>query len=67
VFTDINMPGRFDGLCLAQTIARIRPDIRLILTSGRAPPPRGVMPEGARFLPKPYSYASLTALIDQAA
>ena len=63
VFTDINMPGQLDGLELAKWVAKVRPGVRLILTSGRRQPSRAEMPSGARFLPKPYDPALLTALL----
>ena len=63
VFTDINMPGAFDGLSLAYKIFDRRPSVRLIITSGREEPKRSAMPVGARFLPKPYDHWSLTSLI----
>jgi DNA-binding NtrC family response regulator len=64
VFTDINMPGPFDGLSLAHMIARLRPSVQLILTSGRKAPLGNEMPRGARFLSKPYDCASVAAMID---
>jgi len=66
LFTDINMPGPLNGLSLAHKIALLRPDVRLILTSGRAAPDEGDMPCGGRFLPKPYDYSQLAALIHAA-
>ncbi|MEJ0066130.1 MAG: response regulator [Caulobacteraceae bacterium] len=63
VFTDINMPGPINGLSLAHTIFRMRPQVQLILTSGRASPPDDEMPAGGHFLPKPYDCHQLTALI----
>jgi DNA-binding NtrC family response regulator len=62
VFTDINMPGPFDGLSLAHKIIQLHPRVRLILTSGRSPP-EDEMPAGGLFLPKPYDCNALTALI----
>jgi CheY-like chemotaxis protein len=35
LFTDINMPGDIDGLALASRAYQIRPDIEIIVTSGR--------------------------------
>lgn len=52
LFTDINMPGEFDGLGLARRVRRRWPDIAIVITSGRGRPEHCV--EGARFLPKPY-------------
>jgi CheY-like chemotaxis protein len=66
VFTDINMPGEFDGLSLAHQIFLLRPRVRLILTSGRGQPHISQMPEGVRFLHKPYDCLSLTVLINAA-
>jgi CheY-like chemotaxis protein len=63
LFTDINMPGRYDGLELARRVHAYRPDIRLILTSGRAPPLPDEIPDAGRFLSKPYDQASLTRLV----
>ncbi len=63
VFSDINMPGAFDGLSLINKIFRLRPDVQLILTSGRGLPLDAEMPLGARFLLKPYNSYQLTALI----
>jgi CheY-like chemotaxis protein len=63
VFSDINMPGAFDGLTLVNKIFRLRPDVQLILTSGRGLPLDAMMPAGARFLMKPYNANQLSALI----
>jgi CheY-like chemotaxis protein len=63
VFTDINMPGPFDGLSLAHKIYRLRPEVQLILTSGRGAPRVGASPAGSQFLPKPYDCEKLAALI----
>ena len=63
LFTDINMPGQFDGLELARLVHEYRPDIRLILTSGRSPPAASEIPDAGRFLSKPYDQASLAKLV----
>ncbi len=63
VFSDHNMPGRYDGLTLLQKIHQRRPDVRLILTSGRGEPDTKEMPAGAVFVAKPYDIRSLAALI----
>jgi two-component system, response regulator PdtaR len=52
VFTDIDMPGRMDGLLLARNIQSRWPHIALILTSGQMS--RIPVPAGAMFIPKPY-------------
>jgi len=63
LFTDINMPGMFDGLELAHRVHAYRPDIRVILTSGRSPPAPSEIPEDGRFLAKPYDQISLARLV----
>ena len=63
LFTDINMPGRLDGLELAFEVRRSRPTIGLILTSGKARPSELHMLGGARFLSKPYTDLELVTAI----
>ncbi len=54
LFTDIQMPGSMDGLRLAAIVRDRWPPIALLITSGQLCPPAGDMPDGARFLSKPY-------------
>jgi len=54
LFTDINMPGRLDGLGLAQRARCSRPHLAVVVTSGRIPRPCGLS-ETIGFLAKPYS------------
>ena len=55
VFTDIQMPGSMDGLKLARAIRSRWPPIEIIATSGHAHVGEADLPEGGRFLRKPYS------------
>ncbi|WP_426610564.1 response regulator [Bradyrhizobium sp. McL0616] len=55
IFTDIHMPGSMDGLKLAHFVRGRWPPIKIIATSGHARIAEDDMPEGGRFLPKPYS------------
>ena len=55
VFTDIQMPGSMDGLKLAAAIRGRWPPISIIATSGLVDVRQDEIPEGGRFLPKPYS------------
>ena len=55
VFTDIQMPGSMDGLKLARAIRGRWPPIKIVATSGRTNVREPDLPEGGRFLPKPYS------------
>src|ERR1700723_2967256 len=55
VFTDIQMPGSMDGLKLAAAIRGRWPPLKIVATSGYVDVHEPHLPEGARFLPKPYS------------
>ena len=59
LFTDINMPGDLDGAGLTNH-ARIHwPWLSLLVTSGRAHPTAHTLPEGARFISKPYEFTDV--------
>ncbi|WGD56811.1 response regulator [Bradyrhizobium sp. CB1650] len=55
VFTDIQMPGSMDGLKLAHFVRHRWPPIKIIATSGHAQVTEHDLPEGGRFLRKPYT------------
>ena len=55
VFTDIQMPGSMDGLKLAAAIRGRWPPIKIVATSGLVDVRQDDLPEGGRFMPKPYS------------
>jgi CheY-like chemotaxis protein len=55
VFTDVQMPGSMDGLKLAVMIRRRWPPIMIVATSGLVDVRQNDLPEGGRFLRKPYS------------
>jgi CheY-like chemotaxis protein len=63
VFTDIQMPGSMDGLKLARAVRGRWPPIKIIATSGRLHFSETDLPEGGRFLPKPYSPAQVTGVL----
>ena len=54
LFTDVHVPGSMDGLALAHLSRRTWPWIALLIASGRARPTADALPQGGRFLPKPY-------------
>lgn len=55
LMTDVDMPqGSMDGFALARLVARRWPDIPVLVVSGMGFPGPDDMPEGARFIPKPY-------------
>jgi len=64
VFTDWNMPGEIDGLGLARLVRRRWPDVGVIVTSGKMRPAPGDLPEGVRFLSKPYRPSALIEEIE---
>ena len=59
VFTDVHMPGSIDGLRLAQSVHERWPPVGLIVTSGRGEISAHDLPEGGRFLAKPYDAGTL--------
>lgn len=67
LFTDIDMPGSMCGLVLAERVHRHRPDIRLVLTSGRQRFGDDEIPDAGRFVPKPYAAEQVVQAIHQAA
>lgn len=63
VFTDIQIPGSMDGLKLARAIRGRWPPIKIIATSGRLNVRDVDLPEGGRFLPKPYGSQAITGVL----
>ena len=63
LFTDIEMPGEMDGLQLADRVHAERPDVQLVLTSGRIEPSNDQIADDGVFLAKPYSPEELTAVL----
>lgn len=64
LFSDINMPGEFDGLELARRVHLLKPEVHLILTSGLMRPTSAEL-SGGQFIPKPYDDAAVTEMIRQ--
>lgn len=63
VFTDIQMPGSMDGLKLARAVRGRWPPIKIVATSGRYNVGETDLPEGGRFLPKPYNSTQVTGML----
>jgi PAS domain S-box-containing protein len=62
LFTDLLMPGSMDGLELAKTARRLRPQIGIVMASGWADsnlPTDPSRPQDSQFLLKPYSLGDL--------
>jgi len=54
VFTDVQMPGSMDGLKLAAAVRGRWPPIKIVATSGLVDIQAHHLPDGGKFLPKPY-------------
>ena len=54
IFTDIDMPGSMNGLKLAHAVANRWPPIKIVATSGHFHIHDGDLPDGGRFIAKPY-------------
>jgi CheY-like chemotaxis protein len=64
LFTDLMMPGAVSGEALAREVRRVRPEVRVLFTSGKAArgDRTGEAPMG-NFLAKPYRRAALAAMV----
>ena len=63
VFTDVNMPGRYDGVALARLVHERRPDVQILVTSGLMKLKTEDLPAGGLFVPKPYDGDQVAELI----
>lgn len=60
LMTDVDMPrGSMDGFALARLVAHRWPTIPVLVVSGMGTPGPNDMPDGARFIPKPYEPSTL--------
>ena len=59
LFTDVRMPG-MNGHELAQAARRLRPDLKVVLTSGYVG--KDAVQSGTAFVPKPWQAADLIAV-----
>lgn len=51
--TDVELSSKIDGFELARTAKKIRPDLPIVIVSGRSKPSDGRMPSSAQFLARP--------------
>jgi CheY-like chemotaxis protein len=65
VFTDIQIPGSMDGLKLARAVRGRWPPIKIVATSGRLNIGEPDLPEGGRFLSKPYGRAQVKRVLHE--
>jgi len=54
LFTDVQMPGRLDGMDLARKIHEQWPNVLHLITSGNSGPAKADIPNHGHFLAKPY-------------
>jgi CheY-like chemotaxis protein len=54
LFTDVDMPGTMDGVQLAACVHEKRPEIGIVVTSGKRVIRHEALPDQGCFLPKPY-------------
>ena len=55
VVTDVEMPGALNGFAVARHVINKRPLVGVLIVSGRMRPAAEDLPDGSRFLAKPYS------------
>lgn len=60
VFTDISMPGSMDGLKFAHAVRDRWPPIKIIVSSALGLGDERALPEGGKFIPKPYAPATIS-------
>jgi two-component system, response regulator PdtaR len=65
IFTDVRLPGRLDGLGLAEIVARRWPRIPLVITSGNDALGDPRLPAGVTFLAKPWLPLDVLAHVDR--
>ena len=63
IFTDIQLPGSMDGLKLARAVRGRWPPIKIVATSGHVDVGETDLPEGGRFLAKPYNPKQVTGVL----
>ena len=63
VVTDVEMPGQIDGFALATMAREMRPDLAIVIISGRVQPGSGRVAPDARFLAKPFRPMLLVSMV----
>ncbi len=63
VFTDVQMPGRINGLELVDIVSRSWPDIGVLVTSGGPLVNPTKLPSCARFVPKPWRASDIVSRV----
>ncbi|MBM6581990.1 response regulator [Microvirga sp. BT689] len=67
LLSDVEMPPGMNGYELARHVHQHRPEVGILISSGREWPKESDLPPGAAFLPKPYPNAKLVSRVQAAA
>jgi CheY-like chemotaxis protein len=59
LFTDIELSGAVDGVSVAEAMRLANPDASIVVTSGKQAPGNDDLPDGGRFMAKPYTAAQM--------
>jgi len=59
LFTDIELSGAVDGVSVAEAMRLANPDASIVVTSGKQAPCNDDLPDGGRFMAKPYTAAQM--------
>lgn len=51
--TDVELSGRVNGFELASSVSQVRPELPILIVSGRVSPDPDRMPQGAQFIARP--------------
>ncbi len=68
LFTDVGLPGGLDGRQLGDQVKRLRPDLKIVFTTGytrNAIIHQGRLDRGIEWIGKPFTYAALVAKIQR--
>ncbi|WP_294237374.1 response regulator [uncultured Sphingomonas sp.] len=63
VFTDVAMPGTLDGAALANRLQETHPHVSVLVTSGSQTYTPDNLPDGVRFVSKPYNGHDIIRMI----
>ncbi len=66
VLTDVQLPGKMDGIEFAQIVHTALPHVPVIVTSGAGDERISELPSGVSFLPKPWRPLDLLMLAERA-
>ena len=67
VFTDVRLPGRLDGVDLAQAAETLSPSTRVVVTSGHGGERLSALPRSATYMAKPWRALDVLMQAEKAA